>query len=142
MKCASTLRIASAFVLLGAIAVVPASAQTTRAAPHRASVDSDGVQRIRIVGGSYFFKPAHIVVKARTPVELLLEKEPGITPHNFVIRAPEAGIAIDQELGTDPIRVTFTPTTPGEYAFHCSNRFLFLPSHRRQGMEGILEVTR
>lgn len=140
MRFVSTVRIASALVLSGVIAVVSASAQTASDAPYRANVDSDGVQRIRVVAGSYFFKPRHIVVKARTPVELTVVKEQGITPHNFVIHAPDTGVAVDKELSTEPPTITFTPTTPGKYAFYCSQKFLFLPSHRERGMEGILEV--
>lgn len=33
-----------------------------------AKIASDGVQRVEIVGGSYFFKPDHIVVKVDVPV--------------------------------------------------------------------------
>lgn len=105
-----------------------------------ARVDQDGVQRVRIVGGSYFFKPSHVVVKANAPVELSLSVESGIAPHTFVIQAPEAGIAIDEELSTDAKTVTFTPTTAGKYAFYCKNRLLFFKSHRENGQEGVLEV--
>jgi plastocyanin len=140
MRFVSTVGSASALMLSGAIAVISASAQTASDAPYRANVESDGVQRIRIVGGSYFFKPNHIVVKARTPVELTLVKEPGIAPHNFVIQAPAADVAVEKELGTEPTKIAFTPTAPGKYEFYCSNKLFFMPSHRRQGMEGILEV--
>ena len=30
--------------------------------------------------------------------------------------------------------------TPGRYAFYCTNKLLFMPSHRQQGMEGVIEV--
>ena len=106
----------------------------------RPTIDADGVQRVRIVGGSYFFKPSHIVVKARVPVQLTLVKEQGLTPHDFVLRAAEAGRAIEQPLGTDPIQLTFTASTPGKFTFYCSNKLLFMPSHRERGMHGTLEV--
>lgn len=106
----------------------------------KAAVDSDGVQRIRIVGGSYFFKPSHVVVRVSMPVELIVTKEQGVAPHSFVIQAPRAGIAIDETLGTDPKTLVFTATAPGKYVFYCKNKLLFLASHREQGMEGILEV--
>jgi len=107
---------------------------------HVAKVDQDGVQRVRIGGGEYFFKPGHIIVKANVPVELLVSREAGIVPHNLVIKAPEAGIAVDEELGTEPKKIVFTPTAVGKYAFYCSNRLLFFASHRERGMEGVLEV--
>ena len=78
-----------------------------------AKVDPDGVQRVRIEGGGYFFKPNHIVVKANVPVELLASREAGITPHNLVIKAPEAGIAVEEDLATDIKKIAFTATAVG-----------------------------
>lgn len=126
--------------LVIAVAADARAAGPVRPEPVIAPTEADGVQRIRIVGGSYFFKPGHIVVKARLPVELTLVKEEGVTPHNFVLHAPEAGLRVDRELRTEPEKVLFTPTTPGKYAFYCSNKLMFLPSHRERGMEGVLEV--
>ena len=108
--------------------------------PLKPAADPDGVVRISIVAGSYFYKPNRIVVKVRTPVELTIVKEAGMAPHNFVIQAPEAGITVNKELSTEPTRIAFTPTAPGRFTFHCTNKLLFLPSHRQQGMEGVLEV--
>jgi plastocyanin domain-containing protein len=107
---------------------------------HVAKVDPEGVQRARIVGGSYFFKPNHIIVKAKVPVELVVTLEPGIVPHTFVLNAPEAGVTVDEELSTDPRTIRFTATAPGKYAFYCKNKLLFFASHRERGQEGILEV--
>jgi len=107
---------------------------------HVAKVDADGVQRIRIEGGGYFFKPNHIVVKVNVPVELLASREAGVTPHNLVIQAPEAGIAVEEELATEPKKITFTAKAVGKYPFYCGNKLLFFASHRERGMEGILEV--
>ena len=105
-----------------------------------AKVDKDGVQRVHILGGSYFFKPNHIVVKVNVPVELIASKEAGITPHNLVIKAPEAGIDVEEDLDTEPKKITFTATAVGKYPFYCSNKLLFFASHRERGMEGVLEV--
>ena len=102
--------------------------------------DADGVQRITVTSGSYFFKPGRIVVKANVPVELLASRESGITPHNLVIQAPEAGVMVDQELATDPKKIAFTATRPGKYAFYCSKKLPFMAGHREKGMEGVLEV--
>ena len=130
----------AATISFAAVALFTGSAGGAQAETAKAAVDSDGVMRVRIVAGSYFFKPNHVVVKARTPVELTVVKEPGVAPHNFVMQAPEAGLAIEKELTTEPTRIAFTPTLPGRYAFYCTNKLLFMPSHRQQGMEGVLEV--
>ncbi len=105
-----------------------------------ATVDSDGVQRVRIVGGEYFFKPNRVVVKANVPVELSASRESGIVPHSLVIQAPEAGITVDVDLSTEVRKLTFTPTAPGTYPFYCKNKLLFFKSHRERGQEGVLEV--
>lgn len=105
-----------------------------------AKVDSDGVQRVRILGGSYFFRPNRVIVKANVPVEFVATLEPGIVPHTLVLNAPEANLAIDEELGTDPKTIRFTATAPGKYAFYCKNKLLFFKSHRENGQEGVLEV--
>jgi plastocyanin domain-containing protein len=102
--------------------------------------EKDGVQRVRIVAGSYYFKPSHIVVKVNVPVELTVSREAGLTPHDFVIRAEDAGIVVDQDLATDPKRVAFTPKKVGKYAFYCSKKPPLMASHRERGMEGVLEV--
>lgn len=105
-----------------------------------AKVDPDGVQRVRVEGGGYFFKPSHIVVKANVPVEFLASREAGVTPHNLVIKAPEAGISVDEELATDIKKIAFTATAVGKYPIYCSKKLLFFASHRERGMEGVLEV--
>ena len=102
--------------------------------------DADGVQRIRIVAGSYFFKPNHLVVKVNVPVELTASRESGITPHDLVIRANEAGLAVKEDLGTEPKKIVFTATKPGKYAIYCSKKLPFVAGHRDKGMEGVLEV--
>lgn len=103
-------------------------------------VDPDGVQRIRLEGGGYFFKPNHIVIKVNVPVELLATREAGVVPHNLVIKAPEAGIAVEEELATEPKKIAFTAAAVGKYPFYCGNKLLFFASHRERGMEGVLEV--
>lgn len=107
---------------------------------HVAKVDADGVQRVRLVGGSYFFKPAHIVVKVNVPVELSASREAGITPHNMVLKAPEAGLAVDEDLGSDAKKIVFKPLAAGQYPFYCSKKLPFIAGHREKGMEGVLVV--
>ena len=103
-------------------------------------IDKDGVQRVEIVGGDYFFKPGHIVVKVNLPVELKVRKETYIVPHSIVIDAPEAGIKVNESLARDPKAITFTPTRAGSYAMYCDKKPPFMSSHREKGMEGLLEV--
>ena len=105
-----------------------------------AAIDKDGVQRVKMVGGSYFFKPNHVIVKVNVPVEFSIRKESGIVPHDIVLKAPEAGIDFTLSLEEDPQTVRFTPTKTGSYPFYCDKKFLFFPSHRKEGMEGTLEV--
>jgi plastocyanin domain-containing protein len=107
---------------------------------YMAVVDSDGVQRVDIVGGEYYFDPDSIVVKVNVPVELTFRKIPGITPHNIIIRAPDAGIDFSENMRKDPKTVTFTPVKTGKYPMYCDKKFLFFKNHRKKGMEGILEV--
>jgi len=106
----------------------------------RAVVDPDGVQRAEIVGGSYFFSPDRVVVRVNIPVDLKVRKEPGIVPHDIVIKAPEAGIDFEESLSSDPKVIRFTPTRTGAYPFYCGKKLLFFESHRDKGMAGVLEV--
>ena len=106
-----------------------------------ATPDADGVQRVRIIGGEYFFNPARIVVKANKPVEFLASKEAGRVPHNLVIDAAAAGVRVKADLSTEAKRITFTATAPGAYPLYCDKKLPFFASHRERGMEGTLEVT-
>ena len=106
----------------------------------KATIDNDGVQRIKIIAGSYFFNPDYVIVKVNIPVELTISKESGITPHNFVIKQPDAGIDIEESLSKEPKTIKFTPNKVGKYPFYCSKKLLFFKSHRDRGMEGIIEV--
>src|SRR5262245_19987114 len=106
-----------------------------------AKVEADGMQRVRVVAGSYFFKPNTIVVKVNTPVEILASREAGMTPHDLVIQAKDAGINVERDLSTETNRITFTPTKVGKYAIYCSKKPPFGgAAHRERGMEGVLEV--
>jgi plastocyanin len=108
--------------------------------PFIVPMDKDGVQRVEVLGGDYFFKPSHIVVKVNQPVELVVRKDGRIVPHSLVIDAPEAGIKVNVSLSHDPQTIAFTPTKTGSYPFYCDKKPWFLASHREKGMEGVLEV--
>src|SRR6266568_4262105 len=67
-----------------------------------ATVGSDGVQWVEILGGSYFFTPNHVIVKVNVPVELIVKKEAGVVPHNILAKAPEAGIDFNVSMSDEP----------------------------------------
>ncbi|MFQ5442417.1 MAG: cupredoxin domain-containing protein [Thermodesulfobacteriota bacterium] len=108
--------------------------------PFVAAAGEDGVQRVEVLAGSYFFKPDHIIVKAGVPVELKVKQKPSIVPHNIVMKEKEAGMKFFVRLTASAKRVTFTPEETGKFAFYCDRRFLFFKSHRARGMEGVIEV--
>jgi plastocyanin len=106
-----------------------------------ATVGADGVQRVEIIGGSYYFDPNYIVVKVNIPVELVVKKAPEYTPHDIVAKAPEAGIDFKVDLNDKkPELIKFTPTKIGKYPMYCDKRLLWFESHRERGMEGTIEV--
>lgn len=100
----------------------------------------DGVQRVEVLGGDYYFEPNHIVVKKDVPVELTVKKAPGMIPHDIVMNAPEAGMVFKVDFGKDGEVIRFTPTQSGTYPFYCDKRFLFFKSHKERGMHGEIEV--
>lgn len=107
---------------------------------YKATIDTDGIQRVEVLAGSYYFDPNYIIVKVNVPVELKIRKEPGITPHNIVIKEPDADIDIRESLDSEPKIIRFTPKKIGKYPFYCDKRFLFFKNHRERGMEGTIEV--
>jgi len=107
---------------------------------YTAAIDPDGVQRVAIMAGEFYFDPNHIIVKVNVPVELSVAKEGGLVPHDMVMKSPEAGMEFDVEISTTPKTVTFTPTQTGKFPLYCSKKLLFLESHRDKGMEGVVEV--
>ena len=107
---------------------------------YQATISADGVQHIRMEGGSYFFKPNRVIVHVNVPVELTVSVNSSWIPHTLVIQSPEMGIAVDQDLSSDAKAIRFTPTAVGKYTFYCKNKLLLFKSHREKGMEGMLEV--
>jgi plastocyanin domain-containing protein len=126
-------------LILGVCSAMAAYGEKVRKVEN-AVLGSDGIQRVKVVGGGYFFKPDHIIVKVDLPVELQVVKESGLTPHDIVIKAPEAGINFAESMTTEPKTIRFTPTKPGIYPIYCSKKLLFFESHRDKGMDGVLEV--
>ena len=106
-----------------------------------AVIGTDGVQRVEITAGSYYFNPNNIVVKVNVPVVLVVKKEGGATPHSIALKAPEAGIDFSVTLHKEPTSISFTPTKVGTYPFWCTKRApLSSKSHKDHGMTGTLEV--
>jgi plastocyanin len=105
-----------------------------------AVLGDDGIQRLEIVAGSYFFEPNHIIVKPGIPVELSIKRESKVVPHDFVLKIEASGIDIKEKIRTKGTLIRFTPNVAGEFPFYCSHKLLFLKSHRDKGMEGVLEV--
>ncbi|HTT07272.1 MAG TPA: cupredoxin domain-containing protein [Gammaproteobacteria bacterium] len=100
---------------------------------------ADGVQHLTMTLDSYSFKPAHVIVKAGTPVEITLNNVSTVAPHSFVIDDPDLQVKQDVESGKSGV-VKFTAAKAGTYAFFCDHKLLMFPSHRSKGMEGVLEV--
>lgn len=122
------------------IAAVALAAEPVKEKRQVATVDQDGVQRVAVLGGSYYFDPNVIVVRVNVPVELKVRKEGGVAPHDIMLKAPEAGIDFAQELTTEPRYIRFTPTKAGRYEIECTKKLPFFPSHKERGMHGVLVV--
>ncbi len=106
-----------------------------------ATLDSDGVQRVDITAGEYYFDPNYIAVKANIPVEFKVKKVPGYISHDIMVKAPDAGIDFKVDLSDKEAKaIKFTPTKVGKYTMECDKRFLFFKSHKERGMEGVIEV--
>ncbi len=104
------------------------------------ATEKDGVQRVDMTGGDYYFDPNYIIVKVNVPVEFHVKKAPGIIPHNIVMDEAEAGIVFKEKLRSEPKVIRFTPGKTGIFPVYCSKKPPFLKSHRDKGMEGVLEV--
>lgn len=105
-----------------------------------AEVGEDGVQRVEVVGGEYYFAPNHIVVRVNKPVELLVRKSGGFIPHNIIVKAPDAGIDFNVGMPDEFRPIRFTPTKTGKYEMYCDKSFLWFETHREKGMKGTIEV--
>lgn len=105
-----------------------------------ATLGSDGIQRLDITGGEYYYEPNYLVVKVNTPVEIKVKKAGGFIPHNLIAKAPEAGIDFKIDLKNDFQTINFTPTKTGKFPMYCDKKLLWFDDHREKGMEGMIEV--
>lgn len=98
-------------------------------------------QQVTVHLGDYRFHPDVIELVAGRPVELTLVNDDKITPHNFTLKEPNAGIDLDAAVSAgESTTLRFTPQTAGSYIFYCNKKLPFMKSHRERGMEGKLTV--
>ncbi|MCY1294506.1 hypothetical protein D9M68_744170 [compost metagenome] len=123
------------------VALLSLAAEAARAVDSvsPASAAAGDLQRVAIVGGSYFFRPEHVVVKAGRPLELAVRVEAGIIPHRFVLETAD-GRSLANVPINETTKVLRFELPAGKYLFQCPNRLLFFKSHRERGMAGVLEV--
>lgn len=112
------------------------------ASNHVAAAAADtGVQKFTIRLGDYRFHPDAIEVIAGRPVELTLVDDDKITPHNFTLKDPGAGLDLSANMSAGKsATLRFIPRTAGSYVFYCNKKLPFMKSHRERGMEGKLVV--
>ena len=97
---------------------------------------------IAVKMGDYRFIPDEITVRAGETVQLQLTNTDRLTPHNFTLKAENAGLNMDTDVSAGKTEtVDITPPVPGAYKFYCNKKLLFFMSHRDHGMEGTLNVT-
>lgn len=115
---------------------LPSTAMTVAAEPR-----TDGVQRATIVMTSYSYTPDHLVLHVGSPVELILENESLLVPHNFVLKDADADLHLEVDVARGGRAVLrFTPTRSGTGTFYCDKQLLFFKSHRQRGMEGRIDI--
>lgn len=103
------------------------------------AAQAEDVQRIDVKMSNYRFEPDVITVKKGTPVELHFKNESALSPHEFVIDDPAMPLEIEVEPYASET-LSFTPTQEGEFKFSCNKKLLFMKSHDRRGMHGVLKV--
>ena len=93
----------------------------------------DGVQRIKVVLGSYFYSPNEIIIQANKPVIIELENESFWTPHNFVIGDPKMNMHHEINVSPgDTVNLQLLLVSPGRYTFTATtNSYFFLAIEKR-----------
>ena len=115
---------------------LPSAAMTVAVEP-----GTDGVQRATIVMTSYSYTPDHLVFHVGSPVELILENQSLLVPHNFVLNDADADLHVEVDVaGGGRAVLRFTPARSGTGTFYCDKQLLFFKSHRQRGMEGRIDI--
>ena len=101
----------------------------------------DDIRVIQVRLGDYHFMPGELQLVAGQPVVLQLVNTDTFTPHNFTLEDPNNGLDVDVDVSAgDTVEVHLMPLWPGSHTFYCSNKLLFMDSHREKGMQGTLIV--
>lgn len=104
------------------------------------AAETDALQ-VTVHLGDYRFQPETIEVVAGRAVELTLINDDKITPHNFTLKEPAAGLDLSANVsGGASTVLRFTPPTAGTYPLYCNKKLPFMKSHRERGMEAKLVV--
>lgn len=130
------LAVLAAVVMLATFTV----AKEQGSAPVAATLGEDGVQRLAMEGGEYYFKPDNVVLKVAVPVELFVRKARGFVPHNIVMDSQESAMSFKEDFDSKGTTIRFTPSATGTFEFWCDKKFLFFKSHREKGMKGVFQV--
>jgi plastocyanin len=124
-----------------AFAAVTLAAEPSFGPPVVVPIAADGVQRATVILDSYSYDPGHLIVEKGKLVELTLTSVTLLTPHNFIIKEPAAGLTVEQDVGAGKtVLLKFMPLQAGVFTIYCDKRLWPLPSHRDKGMKGKLEV--
>ncbi|MDQ7081990.1 MAG: cupredoxin domain-containing protein [Aquificota bacterium] len=125
--------------MLSVLTALTALAGEWKEIRHVATVDDDGVQRIKVKAGSYYYNPNYIVVKKGIPVELVIVRESAFVPHNIVIEMP--GVSIRRDLDPEEeTKVRFTPEVTGRFEFYQTRSSSSFPATGRRECGVWLEV--
>lgn len=109
--------------------------------PIAAAAAGTDAQKFIIHLSDYRFHPDTIEVVTGRPVELTLVDDDKITPHNFTLKDPGAGLDLSANISAGKsATLRFIPRTAGSYVFYCNKKLPFMKSHRERGMEGKLVV--
>jgi len=101
----------------------------------------NNIRVIRVQLGDYHFMPVELQLVAEQPVVLQLVNTDTFTPHNFTLEDPNHGLDVNVDiLAGETVEVHLMPLWPGRHTFYCSNKLLFMDSHREKGMQGTLIV--
>ena len=70
-----------------------------------------------------------------------LVNEDALTPHNLTLEDAAANLNLDVNVSAGgPIAVEFRSEATGRSNFYCNEKLPFMKSHRKRGMEGVLNV--